>query len=125
MRLHVPLLFAAAAFALASGTAFAQPWHNRLPTHYHHWYARYRIAPRAYARPLRYEPSAPYYSKSFETPPLPYVPQDDSDASIVLRHTIKAQSEPGVTLELAPDAKETATGGPVGGVPGFSGGIGH
>lgn len=41
--------------------------------------------------------------------------------SAVLNATIRAAHEPGVTLELAPDAKETATGGPVGGPPGFDG----
>ncbi len=41
--------------------------------------------------------------------------------SVVLNKTERARSEPGVTLELAPDAKETATGGPVGGVPGYDG----
>lgn len=35
--------------------------------------------------------------------------------------TERAQNEPGVTRELAPDARQTATGGPSGGVPGFSG----
>ena len=37
------------------------------------------------------------------------------------RLTAQAYRDPGVTLELAPDAKQTATGGPSGGVPGFSG----
>ena len=41
--------------------------------------------------------------------------------SAVLNATERAKKEPGVTLELAPDAKETATGGPVGGPPGFDG----
>ena len=41
--------------------------------------------------------------------------------SAVLNATVRAAREPGVTLELAPDAKETATGGPVGGPPGFDG----
>ena len=41
--------------------------------------------------------------------------------SAVLNATVRAAGEPGVTLELAPDAKETATGGPVGGPPGFDG----
>lgn len=41
--------------------------------------------------------------------------------SEVLNATVRAANEPGVTLELAPDAKETATGGPVGGPPGFDG----
>lgn len=40
----------------------------------------------------------------------------------IARATREMQEAPGVTNELAPDAKETATGGPVGGVPGFSGG---
>lgn len=35
--------------------------------------------------------------------------------------TERAQHEPGLTRELAPDSRQTATGGPVGGVPGFSG----
>lgn len=45
----------------------------------------------------------------------------DGPGSIVLNETEKARREPGVTVEIAPDAKETATGGPVGGVPGFDG----
>ena len=39
------------------------------------------------------------------------------------RATARAYTEPGVTQELAPDAKQSATGGPSGGVPGFSGGM--
>lgn len=42
------------------------------------------------------------------------------EGAAVARLTAKAYTEPGLTLELAPDAKLTATGGPVGGVPGFS-----
>ena len=42
-------------------------------------------------------------------------------AEAIARATAAEQAAPGVTNELAPDAKETATGGPVGGVPGFSG----
>ena len=41
--------------------------------------------------------------------------------SIVFNRTVRSQHEPGVTEELAPDAKQTATGGPSGGVPGFDG----
>lgn len=43
------------------------------------------------------------------------------EARVNARLTAQAYREPGVTLELAPDAKQTATGGPSGGVPGFSG----
>ena len=39
----------------------------------------------------------------------------------IARATAAEQAAPGLTNELAPDAKETATGGPSGGVPGFSG----
>ena len=42
--------------------------------------------------------------------------------STVLRKTLKAQHEPGVAEDLAPDAKQTATGGPSGGLPGMGGG---
>ena len=50
-------------------------------------------------------------------------PTDNWNApgAIIAAATRRAQHDPGVTLELAPDAKETATGGPVGGVPGFDG----
>ena len=41
--------------------------------------------------------------------------------SAVLNATVQSERDPGVTLELAPDAKETATGGPVGGPPGYDG----
>ncbi len=56
--------------------------------------------------------------------------QEDSRASagssqapgaIVRQQTERSAHEPGVTNELAPDAKETATGGPSGGIPGRSG----
>ena len=47
---------------------------------------------------------------------------DYAPGEIIRDATERAQREPGVTSELAPDAKQTATGGPVGGVPGFEGG---
>ena len=40
----------------------------------------------------------------------------------VLKKSLEAQHEPGVAQEIAPDAKQTATGGPSGGLPGLSGG---
>ncbi len=42
-------------------------------------------------------------------------------AAVIARATAEQQNAPGVTNELAPDNMATATGGPVGGVPGFSG----
>lgn len=47
----------------------------------------------------------------------------DTQNDAVARATARAYTEPGVTQELAPDAKQSATGGPSGGVPGFSGGM--
>ena len=114
------LVLGAAVLSLAPGVASA-----RYARHRHHapsvsrHYARYG---RIYMPVQRYESAAPYYRNGSETPPVPYVPTDDSPSSIILRRTIQAQGEPGVTSELAPDARQTATGGPVGGVPGFSGG---
>ena len=46
----------------------------------------------------------------------------NGSGSIVLKKSLKAQKEPGVAQEVAPDAKQTATGGPSGGLPGTSGG---
>jgi hypothetical protein len=46
---------------------------------------------------------------------------DDVPGGIVARLTARAQNEPGLTRELAPDSRQTASGGPVGGVPGFDG----
>ena len=45
----------------------------------------------------------------------------EAPGAIVRQQTERSAREPGVTQELAPDAKETATGGPSGGVPGRSG----
>ena len=42
-------------------------------------------------------------------------------AEVIARATERAQTEPGLTNELAPDSRQTATGGPVGGVPGYDG----
>ncbi len=39
------------------------------------------------------------------------------EAAANARLTAQAYREPGVTLEIAPDAKQTATGGPSGGLP--------
>ena len=51
----------------------------------------------------------------------PYASEGAWQAEAIARATARQQAAPGLTEELAPDAKETATGGPVGGVPGFSG----
>ena len=87
------------AVVLAMSPAFGR---DRL--HHHH---RRAAAAHGYAQPY-----AGYGSSYADT-------QDDA----VARATARAYTEPGVTQELAPGAKQSATGGPSGGVPGFSGGM--
>ncbi len=93
----------------------AKPRHGRIAArhHYHHRYAYggsvgfrqgYPVDPRYGYEEAPYDPS--YYGPGAE----------------VFRRTIQSAHEPGVTLELDPDAKETATGGPAGGLPSQSGG---
>ena len=57
-----------------------------------------------------------YQGRSAYAQPYQYAPGE-----IIARRTAQAQRDPGVTNELAPDSSQTATGGPVGGVPGFDG----
>ena len=79
----------------ASPAAEARPHHGRLVAHHH----SFRQAPYAAQVPYGYQ----------------------GPGATIFALTARAQREPGVTEELAPDAKQTATGGPVGGVPGFDG----
>jgi hypothetical protein len=94
------LAMTAAVMVLTAPAVQARPLHPRI-VHHH------ATLPREGAAPYAVEPN-PY--QGYEGP-----------GSIVLNATERAKHEPGVTNELAPDAKETATGGPVGGVPGFDG----
>lgn len=66
----------------------------------------------------RYAPATAPYPYRASLDPYAY---GDPSAAIIAAAAERAQHEPGVTQELAPDAKQTATGGPSGGVPGFSG----
>ena len=91
------------ALCLAVVPAFAGPWH-------HHLHHAAKIARNAVQSQ---EPYAGLNSNPYASYTGP--------GSAVLNATVRSEREPGVTLELAPDAKETATGGPVGGVPGFDG----
>ena len=92
----------AAALVLTTGTALAGHLHHRYRVSHH----------RSFVAPYS-DPAYGYASPS----PAGWI----SSAEIVRQATARAYLEPGTTLELAPDAKETATGGPVGGVPGFDG----
>ena len=84
-----------------------------LARHHAHNQPRYAAAgahpPSGYARP-RGERQG--YGALYETP-----------GGAVAAAAARAQTEPGVTQELSPDARQSATGGPSGGVPGFSGGM--
>ena len=107
---------AAALIALQTSHADARPRHVRTAAHHHRHYAgvpSYRGDPAyGYAAPV--DPRYGYEE-------APYDPSYQGPGAEVFALTRKAQHEPGVTLELEPDAKETATGGPVGGVPGRDG----
>ena len=109
--------------SLALGSTSALAWH----VHHHHRLHHRVFADRYYARhEAPYAGYGPYGSPSPSEEPFgsgrynPYAGYS-GPGSEVLNATERARREPGVTLELAPDAKETATGGPSGGVPGFGG----
>ncbi len=115
------LYFLAGAAALGLCTPVAAA-----PFHHHHGYAMHHgygtaIAAR-HGRGRAYDERVVHASQE----PLgsgqvnPYA-NYNGPGSAVLNATVRAAGEPGMTLELAPDAKETATGGPVGGPPGFDG----
>lgn len=118
-----PAVLAAAATAmlLPAGAAQARMRHHH---HYHRvagarFFAVYPPGPGAfgpYGAPYGHPSQEPLGSGLYN-PYLDYA----GPGSIVLNRTEQARREPGLTQELAPDAKETATGGPVGGVPGFDG----
>ena len=98
-----PMACGLAAIVLMTGNASAGQLYRR----YHVSHHRQLVAPGPYA--------------GYGNAPQPAPGAWTSNAEIVRQATARAYREPGTTLELAPDAKETATGGPVGGVPGFDG----
>ena len=101
------LLLAPIAACLVAAPAVAGP------TVHAHWHHHHRRAPAVAARVQSQEPYAGLNSNPYAGYTGP--------GSAVLNATVQSERDPGVTLELAPDAKETATGGPVGGPPGFDG----
>ena len=92
------------AFVLGGAVLFTSPAVGRDRLHHHH---RHATGERVQAQPYS------GYGGSYA----------DTQDNAVARATARAYTEPGVTQELAPDAKQSATGGPSGGVPGFSGGM--
>lgn len=104
-----PFTVVAAAAALVALPAAARPAHHRGHHHAH--------AARGYAAPAYGTAASPYPPQATGG----YYGSPGWEAAVNARRTAEAYREPGVTLELAPDAKQTATGGPAGGIPGFSG----
>lgn len=109
-RVLPTLLLAATALCTPAAESVARGSHFDRPT-----YSRHAGIRRASPRPAYRGASAEAASKT-----NPYADYH-GPGSAVLNATERAKGEPGVIHELAPDAKETATGGPVGGPPGFDG----
>ena len=105
-----------AAASVLTSAAEARPRHHRVAAR-HHVYGRatasnipYTSERRSFRNPY---PVRPQYS--YEE--APYDPSYQGPGADVFRRTIQAQHEPGVTLQIDPDAKQSATGGPAGGLP--------
>ena len=111
-RQLVCMMSGAAILSLHGSAAEARPFHRAV----HHHHQRYvRNGHLAFKASNPQDPRFGYEE----------APADSSyqgPGAEVFRRTIQSAHEPGVTLELEPDAKETATGGPSGGVPSHSGG---
>lgn len=114
----VALLTASLATALMPSLATAQPRHHHRAQAGRHLHAPqgYAYAPRGYARR---DPYAGAYGPAYASED-PYSPYAAPGAAIRAQAQIN-QNAPGLTNELAPGNIATATGGPSGGVPGFSG----
>lgn len=122
-----PLTLIAAATALFAIPAMSQPYHHR-----HHAY-RYGPAqpdgsgePNAFRNASYPQAYGGYYgapNRSYGTSPYGqnyatgFGYAGGWEAASIAGLTAQAYREPGLTLELFPDAKLTATGGPAGGLP--------
>ncbi len=123
MRVSIAIAALAAAGLTASATgAAARPLHHhRLYAYHHHGYGYAPFPFQPYRRGYPTTAGGYDHGPGYGYPPYGYPGGAYGAGQIIENATIRAQHEPGVTSELAPDAKQTATGGPVGGVPGFSG----
>ena len=126
------LIYMMSGVAIASLTvsaAEARPHHEGVVAHhhyrYHHHHYRYGTAT---AASIPYRAERPSFGNPYPVRPqygyeeAPYNPGYQGPGAEVYRRTIESAHEPGVTLQLDPEAKETATGGPSGGIPDRSGG---
>ena len=118
-----PALTAVALATAALVVVAAPPLAAAKPIHHHRTHASrhvpaYAYAPRGYAYGAYGPTSAnPYPASAADDPYNPYAPPGAALRALARQN----QNAPGVTNELAPDNIATATGGPSGGVPGFSG----
>ncbi len=136
-RLMFYLVSSAAVVMLSTSAANAQPRHAKIAdakiahartahieTVAHH---RYRYGT-ATALDIPYREQRPSFGNPYPLRPqygyeeAPYDPYYQGPGAEVFRRTIQSAHEPGVTLQIEPEAKETATGGPAGGLPSQSGG---
>ena len=109
------VLFLIAGVSIVATPVLAQPNHHR--RHYRYGPAQ----PDGSGEPYGYR-NAPYpqaYGGYYGTGS--YGAGGSWEAQTNARLTAQAYRDPGVTLELDPTAKQTATGGPVGGLPGRGG----
>ena len=120
----IPTILLASACALTlAPVASARPLHH----HHHIAHASYigaRHGYPAYGHAALGEPQedgGAFNAGAAQVPPRGFYNNYYGPGATVLRRGVAAQYEPGATQEIEPDAKQTATGGPVGGLPGRSG----
>ena len=98
---------------LASACALiAVPAASARPLHHHHRLAAHH--PAVYAQ----QDGAAFNAGAAQVPPKGTYDNYRGPGATVLKRGLDAQHEPGVAQEIAPDAKQSATGGPAGGLPG-------
>ena len=127
MKRQLLYLISIAVIVSASVTmAEARARHHEAHHPHHRFHSAYDHAP--FADPdlrARREFRARYpVDPRFGYEEAPYDPSYRGPGDEVFRRTIESAHEPGLATELDPDAKQTATGGPSGGLPSQSGGGG-
>ena len=133
------MISALAVASLTTSAAEARTHHYRRVVAHHHYHrygtsypygTSYRYGT-ATASDIPYRAERPSYRNPYPLRPqygyeeAPYDPAYQGPGAEVFRRTIQSAHEPGVTLQLDPEAKESATGGPSGGLPSQSGGGGR
>ncbi len=128
MKRQLLYLISSAAIVSSSVTAAeAQPRHDGARHSHHRYHSAERHAPLGHPDVgARYDVRARYpVDPRFGYEEAPDDPSYHGPGGEVFRRTIESAHEPGLATELDPDAKQTATGGPSGGLPSQSGGGGR